>query len=325
MSEPISPIFSAQTKEVLARIKEKKETKSVERDNHNGIPAPGFVPSSTVKDLRIMAAPTRSTGTTTQQQQQQQPDADVKTGGRRGRGPRRRGSPAARRTTKVENRTAASPLSVKPPINRGSQISKGRGRRGGRGGSGGGGGRGGKRKREEEDEDQDEEEDGKEDTDASETFTPLPTQSRSGRKIFQATTFMPVVVVDDEHVGPSPSLLTPAKMAPGCMKKRRGGYRRPAGAAAVCKNCWRGHSPSSNAIVFCDGCNTPWHQYCHDPPIKGELLQIEEQEWLCADCGVLREEKIHLEGKVAGEGMGFVEVCRLTLMYGCAGLLYFYT
>ena len=299
-SGPASPTFSAQTNEVLARIKEKK-AKGVEGSKSRGETAieSELANMSTVGAMTAPDRPTNTTGSGT----------GAKTGGRRGRGPRRRGSPAARGTIKVERvmETAFALFDV-PTSGRGR--GRGRGSRGGRprgARNGRGGGRGGKRKREDDD---DGNEEGKEDddTDASETFTPLPTQSRSGRKIFQANSFTPVVIIDGEHAKPSMSLTTPTKQTNVPAKRRRGGYRRAPGATAVCKNCGRGHSPSSNVIVFCDGCNTPWHQYCHDPPIEGELLQIEQQEWFCTTCTVLREEKVQLEGKVAGEGMSLIEV-----------------
>ena len=229
-----------------------------------------------------------------------------KTGGRRARGGRRGGSPIARGTIRVHTVANVGDASTPPNgrargVRRGNRGGRPRGSRAGRGSM-----RGGKRKRTLED---DEEGDEKDDTDASETFTPLPTQSRSGRKIFQAATNIPIIKIDDQDPAPSPPFA--ALMSTGAMRgKRKGRYRRPPGAAAVCKNCGRGHSPASNVIVFCDGCNKPWHQYCHDPPIRGDMAQIEEKEWFCADCTVLREEKEQLEGKISGEGMSLAEVCQ---------------
>ncbi|MCJ1396923.1 hypothetical protein MMC11_000115 [Xylographa trunciseda] len=231
---------------------------------------------------------------------------EIRTGGRRGRGPRKRGSPIAMGTIKLE--ATARGLLETPQSSRGRVRGKGgrggrpRGSRGARGARAGL--RGGKRKRSG---DEDEEGDEHDDTDSSETFTPLPTQSRSGRKIFQANSSTPIIKIDDDFVvGVSPSS-KPQSALSGSGKKKKGSYRRPPGANALCKNCSRGHSPSSNVIVFCDGCNTPWHQYCHNPPIKGEIVQIEETEWFCADCMVSRKEKQRLEGTVAGDGMSLAE------------------
>lgn len=65
--------------------------------------------------------------------------------------------------------------------------------------------------------------------------------------------------------------------------KRKPGPRKKA-ANIVCVRCGRGNSPSSNQIVFCDGCNTTWHQMCHDPPIPDEVIEVTDKEWLCATC-----------------------------------------
>lgn len=229
-----------------------------------------------------------------------EPRNEARTGGRRGRGPRRRGSPLAMGTIKVEPSMVGGSESPGRARGRG----KGGRPRGSRASTGGRGSlRGGKRKRSLDEDDEND------DSDASETFAPLPTQSRSGRKIFQANTNAPIIKVDDEGTlaGPSPSLLLQPTLT--VLDKGNKKRRRTPGATAVCKNCGRGHSPASNVIAFCDGCNTPWHQHCHNPPIKSEIVQIEEKEWFCADCTVLREESQRLAGRVAGEGMSLAEVC----------------
>lgn len=190
-------------------------------------------------------------------------------------------------------------------------IGRGKGRGRGRGGGrprihgvGSGPGRGSKRKR-----GQSEDEEGAEhgDTDDSETFTPLPTQSRSGRRIFKASTFSPIAIDLEATAGTQARARNDVSGTAEGGKKVRKRYRKP-GEASVCKNCGRGHSPRGNMIVFCDGCNTPWHQHCHDPPITAEVVRVEEKEWFCGDCEVLREEKIQLEGRVSAAGMSLAEV-----------------
>ncbi|KAL8761470.1 MAG: hypothetical protein Q9184_002405 [Pyrenodesmia sp. 2 TL-2023] len=52
----------------------------------------------------------------------------------------------------------------------------------------------------------------------------------------------------------------------------------------VCKLCDKPDSRVGNQIVFCDRCNTPWHQACHQPPIPEEVVEVEEAEWVCAEC-----------------------------------------
>lgn len=249
------------------------------------------------------------------------PIRGVKRGTARGRGSTRgRGG----RTPKIKVETPDDgDISVitSTPMTGGRGSGRGRGSRGGRvkrGGrprgarAGASNSRGVKRKREDEDE--------KDDSDVSEIITPLPTQSRSGRKIIHASNFSPVVI--DLEANPQSSVaVTASRPAPdgtteavrGTGKKR---FSRP-GEASVCKNCGRGHSPASNMIVFCDGCNGPWHQYCHDPPISSEVIRIEEREWFCADCLVLREEKAHVDGKVSAETLSIVEVSFKFLLRLC--------
>ncbi|KAA6415302.1 MAG: hypothetical protein FRX48_00017 [Lasallia pustulata] len=209
-------------------------------------------------------------------------NTSLPTSSRRGRGARasKRASPAARGTIKVQrtgdpnsdtptndNNNSGllienEPGTTTPASTRGR--GRGRGSRGGRPrGSGRGGTRGGKRKRSASSA-SGKDEDGGADTSASETYTPLPTSSRSGRPLLKPQPFFP-----------SPATLDSNPLA---NKRKRRHYRRP-GEASVCKNCGRGHSPESNAIVFCDGCNAGWHQFCHDPVIGGEVVREREREW----------------------------------------------
>ena len=221
-------------------------------------------------------------------------------GGRRGRGPRRRGSPIASGIIKVESSVPNIPTTPTSSRSRGTgRGGRPRASRGGRG-SARGTARGGKRKRVEGGE-------GGNETDSSEEVTSLPTQSRSGRKIFQAAHGTPTIKIDDTGLAPSPTAGKTSNHK-GSAKKTSPSTRTPGGASAVCKNCGRGHSPVSNAIVFCDGCNKPWHMFCHDPPIKPEIVRIAEKEWFCSDCTVMREERAKLEGRVPGESMSLFEV-----------------
>lgn len=162
---------------------------------------------------------------------------------------------------------------------------------------------------------------GASDSESSEVITPL-SQSRSGRKIVQST---PVIKIagDEVRSGGSPikggekgspavrhgSVAKAVVVVEGKKKNRSGSKKTtPGGAAAVCKNCGRLHSPQSNAMVFCDGCNTGWHQHCHDPPISQDIVLIESKEWFCTDCVVLKEEKSRLHGKVSGQHMSLLDV-----------------
>lgn len=245
------------------------------------------------------------------------PRVKAKTGGRRGRGGRR-----SMNQTPSQVDSGLEAVVSTPPGTIGRGKGRGRGRGGGRPrvrpiGSASGS----KRKKTESDEEikvvkvAKVTQDG---SDSSETFTPLPTQSRSGRRIFKASTFTPVVIDLEASAELKPPPVYGAVTPMDRGKRGKKGHRKT-GDASVCKNCGRGHSPASNMIVFCDGCNTPWHQYCHDKPIGNDVVLIEEKEWYCADCEVLREEQVQLKGKVSAEGMSLAEVrssfilCRETL------------
>ena len=262
----------------------------------------------------------------------------VKTGGRRGRGGRRT-------KVKIEEVDDVPPNTLEAPVRAKNKGGRPRGSRAGgtpRGGRGGGTsgsgksgatpgsgragvnkggrprgsrvgnnaaalagrliGRGIKRKRKKDDDD-----DEKDDTDASEEFTPIAATS-SGRRINQVKTFSPVVLDPAKGLSnknPPMMVRAPVLESPSTAKKAK--KRRKPGEAAVCINCGRGHSPNTNMIVFCDGCSTPWHQYCHDRPITPSFIQIEEKEWNCAECTSVQEERMHLAGKVSAGRMSVSE------------------
>ena len=121
--------------------------------------------------------------------------------------------------------------------------------------------------------------------------TPLATTSRSGRAITKPTTFVPVI--------PSPTS--------GTKRKRNWGRRNP--ELAVCKQCLRPHSPATNMIVFCDGCNTPYHRYCHYPPISQEVVDVADMEWFCSDCTVRPPPEVDVDSFVSGGDLMDHQVC----------------
>lgn len=241
-----------------------------------------------------------------------------RTGGRRGRGPRRHLSPVPSGSITLKPHDNMPTFAPPPTTPR-----RGSGTRRGRGGGRGRGRKsfsGTKRKR---GTDSDDEHDNG--TSSSEEITALPSQSRSGRKITQAHQSSNVKLdlededeLEEESPMPAPrrnaSFSTnapapsPAAPRPPLYKPAPKKVKRTPGQSAVCKNCSRGPSPASNAIVFCDGCNTPWHQHCHEPPIRQEFLLEVDRDWFCADCVLLREHSVMLEGKVAGHGMSMLEV-----------------
>ncbi|KAF8457798.1 hypothetical protein BGX38DRAFT_729263 [Terfezia claveryi] len=111
-------------------------------------------------------------------------------------------------------------------------------------------------------------EDSIDDTDEEE-FTMEGMKTKSGRKVHKPTQF-------------DPAVKTPTR--------RRGPYRR-FHDSRICKICQRGHSPQSNMIVFCDGCNIPYHQLCHDPPIDDLVIAVADAEWFCKECSSKRTDR----------------------------------
>jgi len=108
---------------------------------------------------------------------------------------------------------------------------------------------------------------GDSDSDGSGSATNMPTQTKSGRQISRPAQFDPAASA------------TPV---------RKRGPNKRIQEQALCKRCGRGHSPQSNMIVFCDGCNLGWHQMCHGPVITDEIVKDETQEWFCHDCQAKR-------------------------------------
>lgn len=178
-----------------------------------------------------------------------------KRGNRGGRGGKRGNLAAKGAANGDESQTTAGGSAQLP-----TPGSTGRGRGGGRPrgrGRGRGGGRGGKRKREDDD-------DGDSDS-SEEVLIPMTTMTKSGRSIQKPTAFVP-----------------PPPASPTTHKRRRTYRRNP--ESAVCKICLRGTSPASNMIVFCDGCNTAYHRYCHHPPIDQSVIDDVDKEWFCKSC-----------------------------------------
>ncbi|KAG4302125.1 hypothetical protein PCK1_001397 [Pneumocystis canis] len=111
--------------------------------------------------------------------------------------------------------------------------------------------------------------------DEDEDYNMEGTKTKSGRKIHRPTQF-------------NPAAKTPSK--------RRGPGRRSAQDSHFCIVCQRGHSPSSNRIVFCDGCNFPYHQLCHIPVIDDLVINLSDSEWLCFTCNKKRAKRTLLTG-----------------------------
>jgi hypothetical protein len=125
-------------------------------------------------------------------------------------------------------------------------------------------------------------------SDVSDSYTPLPTRTKSGRNIKQPVVFVPTL--------PEPSQ----------GNKRRKSTK--ALLAAKCKVCRRDVDPSNNRIVFCDACSTAYHQYCHKPSISNDVVTVLEKEWLCGPCQRSKETVHGADELVAAENISLDEV-----------------
>lgn len=115
---------------------------------------------------------------------------------------------------------------------------------------------------------------------------PTATQTKSGRQVNRPSLYMPSSVPLAVAKDSSNSLETSdhTQRQPPAARKRKRVYRKPKDGNVTCIHCQRGHGPPSNAIVFCDECNGPWHQLCHDPPIDPQVITVKEREWICREC-----------------------------------------
>lgn len=104
--------------------------------------------------------------------------------------------------------------------------------------------------------------------------TPVATQTKSGRQIHRPSVF--TTPQEEPRTSHTPDTQPP--------RKKRRVYRKGKEVNVLCCNCDRGHSPAGNVIVFCDECNSAWHQFCHDPPIDKEVVTVKEKEWSCKEC-----------------------------------------
>lgn len=95
-----------------------------------------------------------------------------------------------------------------------------------------------------------------------------PTTTKSGRHILKPDTYDPAA---EDNI------------------KKRNQLGKRTTEQALCKKCTRMHSPASNQMVFCDGCNDPWHQLCHDPWIEDEVVKNPAVSWYCISCAAKRE------------------------------------
>ncbi|KAL4811505.1 hypothetical protein BDV18DRAFT_129500 [Aspergillus unguis] len=122
--------------------------------------------------------------------------------------------------------------------------------------------------------------------------TPTATQTTSGRQVKRPSLYVPSPL--------SPALPKDGSNLAGAVerpqdttKPRKRVPRKVKNTNVTCTYCQRGHSLSTNTIVFCDGCNRAWHQYCHDPPIENEVITVKEKEWFCKECKPVQVTVLH--------------------------------
>lgn len=109
-------------------------------------------------------------------------------------------------------------------------------------------------------------------TTASTSTAPPPlTTTKSGRQILKPDTYDPAA--EDKL-------------------KRRNQLGKRTTEQALCRKCTRMYSPATNQMVFCDGCNDPWHQRCHEPWISDELVHDPAAKWYCAVCQAKRDRMV---------------------------------
>lgn len=108
------------------------------------------------------------------------------------------------------------------------------------------------------------------------TPPPILTMTKSGRQVQKPLTYNPAAATE----------------ASGSRKRAQPHHQASKTRTAeqtLCKRCTRMHSPASNQMVFCDGCNDGWHQMCHDPWIDDEVIRDVGRAWFCASCQSRRD------------------------------------
>ncbi|GAB1210567.1 hypothetical protein APSETT445_009362 [Aspergillus pseudonomiae] len=117
---------------------------------------------------------------------------------------------------------------------------------------------------------------------------PTATQTKSGRQVNRPSLYVPPSASPTVAKDSSNSLDTSdnTQRQVTAARKRKRVYRKPKDGIISCIHCQRGHSPQSNAIVFCYECHGPWHQLCHDPPIEPQVdtVAMKQRPWVCREC-----------------------------------------
>ncbi|KAK0715112.1 hypothetical protein B0H67DRAFT_234634 [Lasiosphaeris hirsuta] len=111
-----------------------------------------------------------------------------------------------------------------------------------------------------------------------------------------ATPAAPLTMTKSGRQVQKPMTYNPAAM--DLSTKKRVHYGKRTAEQALCKKCTRMHSPASNQMAFCDGCNDGWHQMCHDPWIDDAIVRDASRSWYCENCIEKRNRHLAKKQKV---------------------------
>ncbi|KAK4237444.1 hypothetical protein C8A03DRAFT_44698 [Achaetomium macrosporum] len=158
-------------------------------------------------------------------------------------------------------------------------------------------GQGGKRKRAKKQDDDDDDDSASRTSSLSSTTSPEPSPPESSTTTTTSAPPIPLTMTKSGRQVLKPAAYNPAAMDAASKKARNPahsqyGSKRTAASAeqtALCKKCSRMHSPATNQMVFCDGCNDGWHQLCHEPWIVDEVVRDQSKAWFCGACLAKRE------------------------------------
>ncbi|KAL2261821.1 hypothetical protein VTK26DRAFT_3235 [Humicola hyalothermophila] len=103
----------------------------------------------------------------------------------------------------------------------------------------------------------------------------------------RATPSAPLTMTKSGRQIQKPLAYNPAAM--DAASRKRPNYGKRTAEQALCKKCTRMHSPATNQMVFCDGCNEGWHQLCHEPWIHDDVVRDQNRTWFCGACQEKRD------------------------------------
>ncbi|KAK3353330.1 hypothetical protein B0T25DRAFT_631846 [Lasiosphaeria hispida] len=132
--------------------------------------------------------------------------------------------------------------------------------------------------------------------DETSSLSSLSELDEPGEAPENATPPAPLTMTKSGRQVQKPMTYNPAAM--DSSTKKRVHYGKRTAEQALCKKCTRMHSPASNQMVFCDGCNDGWHQMCHDPWIDDAIVRDASRSWYCENCTEKRNRHLAKKQKV---------------------------